>query len=172
MHMNRSVLPRLAVTLNWTLASGEPYDPRKIESPARRSRAGELPAPGAVDRGSPDNDRRLAEDPRRRRPDALRRQDAGPVGARDADLPEVPGTTGLTRFSGTPAPPSRTSGPIFSSDVLPAPKTRQGHFRTLNATSKIDFLGPLVLVIGIITLGWGLLMVMLVAQRAPASIAG
>jgi hypothetical protein len=73
----------------------------------------------------------------------------------------VPGTTNLTRFSGTPArtvPQIRT---YFSSDVIPVLETQRSNYDHLVSTSKINFLGPLVLIIGVIVILYGLLIVFL-----------
>lgn len=81
---------------------------------------------------------------------------------------DVPGTAGATRFNGTPiktVPDVRT---YFSSDVIPVLETQRANYESLVATSKINFLGPLVLVIGIIVIVYGLLMVLL-ARREPAA---
>jgi hypothetical protein len=77
----------------------------------------------------------------------------------------VPGTAGLTRFNGTPVSSVPDVRTYFSSDVIPVLETQQGHFRTLAGTSKIDFLGPVVLIVGIVTIVWGLLMVILARRR-------
>lgn len=80
----------------------------------------------------------------------------------------VPGTEALTRFDGTPARSVPDVRNYFSKDVIPVLETQQAHFRALDGTSKIDFLGPLVLIIGIVAIVWGLLMLMF-ARSAPAA---
>lgn len=83
----------------------------------------------------------------------------------------VPGTAGVTRFDGssvTTVPEVRT---YFSSDVIPVLETQRANYQYLVSTSKIDFLGPLVLIIGIIVIIYGLLMVF-VAWREPEARAG
>jgi hypothetical protein len=79
----------------------------------------------------------------------------------------VPGTAGATRFDGSPiktVPDVRT---YFSSDVIPVLETQRTNYTNLVATSKIDFLGPLVLIIGIIVILYGLLMVLLAWRQEP-----
>jgi hypothetical protein len=81
----------------------------------------------------------------------------------------VPGTAGVTRFSGTPVrsvPEVRT---YFSSDVIPVLETQRDNYDYLTSTSKIDFLGPLVLIIGIIVILYGLLMLFVAWRREPES---
>jgi cytochrome bd-type quinol oxidase subunit 1 len=81
----------------------------------------------------------------------------------------VPGTAGVTRFSGGPVrtvPEVRT---YFSSDVIPVLETQRGNYEYLTSTSKIDFLGPLVLIIGIIVILYGLLMLFVAWRREPES---
>jgi hypothetical protein len=72
----------------------------------------------------------------------------------------VPGTGGATRFSGTPiktVPDVRT---YFSSDVIPVLETQRGNYDKLVSTSRIDFIGPLVLIVGIVVILYGLLMLL------------
>jgi len=49
----------------------------------------------------------------------------------------------------------------FSADVIPVLETQRANYDRLVATSNIDFLGPLVLIVGIIVIIFGLLMVFL-----------
>jgi hypothetical protein len=77
----------------------------------------------------------------------------------------VPGTAGATQFNGSPirtVPDVRT---YFSSDVIPVLETQRTNYESVISTSKIDFLGPLVLIIGIIVILYGLLMVLLAWRR-------
>jgi hypothetical protein len=77
----------------------------------------------------------------------------------------VPGTAGFTRFNGAPistVPEVRT---YFSSDLIPVLETQRGHYDHLVSTSKINFIGPLVLIVGIIVIIYGLLMLMLAWRR-------
>jgi hypothetical protein len=79
----------------------------------------------------------------------------------------VPGTTGVTSFNGTPVrtvPQVRT---YFSSDVIPVLERQRSNYEYLTSTSKIDFIGPLVLIIGIVVILYGLLMVLLAWRLEP-----
>ncbi|MGA2320537.1 MAG: hypothetical protein ABSG95_07310 [Solirubrobacteraceae bacterium] len=44
-------------------------------------------------------------------------------------------------------------------------ETQRGHYDHLVSTSKINFIGPLVLIVGIIVIIYGLLMLMLAWRR-------
>ncbi|MGH2540997.1 MAG: hypothetical protein ACRDGK_10780, partial [Actinomycetota bacterium] len=71
-----------------------------------------------------------------------------------------------TRFDGTPiktVPDVRT---YFASDVIPVLETQRENYESLVSTSSIDFIGPLVLIVGIIVVLYGLLMLYL-AWRLP-----
>lgn len=79
----------------------------------------------------------------------------------------VPGTAGVTRFDGTPVrtlPQART---YLSSDVIPVLETQRANYEKLVSTSKINFLGPLVLIIGVIVIVYGLLMVFTAWRLEP-----
>lgn len=83
----------------------------------------------------------------------------------------VPGTAaaGATRFDGTPVRTMPQVRNYFTNDVIPVLETQRAHYDNLVSTSKIDFLGPLVLIIGIVVIVYGLLMVLLARQLAPQS---
>ena len=74
---------------------------------------------------------------------------------------------GATRFDGTPIKTVADVRTYFSSDVIPVLETQRGNYQNLVSTSNIDFIGPLVLIVGIIVVVYGLLMVIL-AWRLPA----
>ncbi len=79
----------------------------------------------------------------------------------------VPGTAGATRFNGTPVrtvPEVRT---YFSDDVIPVLESQRSNYENLVSTSNIDFIGPLVLIIGIVVIAYGLIMVLLAWQLRP-----
>ncbi len=78
----------------------------------------------------------------------------------------VPNAGGATRFDGTPiktVPDVRT---YFSSDLIPVLETQHGNYWTLMESSTIDFIAPLVLIVGIIVILYGVLMLIL-ARRLP-----
>jgi hypothetical protein len=83
----------------------------------------------------------------------------------------VPGTAAFTGNSGGPirtVPDVRT---YFSSELIPVLESQRGNYAHLVSTSKINFIGPLVLIIGIIVIIYGLLMLFL-ASRLEASPGG
>ncbi len=76
---------------------------------------------------------------------------------------------GATRFDGTPiktVPDVRT---YFASDVIPVLETQRGNYENLVSTSTIDFIGPLVLAVGIIVIIYGLLMLLLAWSLEPGT---
>ncbi len=84
----------------------------------------------------------------------------------------VPGSAGFTRFNGAPirtVPEVRT---YFSSDLIPVLETQRGNYAHLMSTSKINFVGPLVLIVGIIVIIYGLLMLLLAWRLEPSPTAG
>jgi hypothetical protein len=82
---------------------------------------------------------------------------------------QIPNIDGATRFDGTPirsVPDVRT---YFASDVIPVLETQRGNYEHLVSTSKIDFIGPLVLIVGIIVIIYGLLMLLLARRLEPGT---
>jgi hypothetical protein len=82
---------------------------------------------------------------------------------------QIPNIDGGTRFDGTPirsVPDVRT---YFASDVIPVLETQRGNYEHLVSTSKIDFIGPLVLIVGIIVIIYGLLMLLLARRLEPGT---
>jgi hypothetical protein len=82
----------------------------------------------------------------------------------------VPGSAGTTRFNGTPistVPDVRT---YFSADVIPVLERQRQNYTRLVHTSKIDFLGPLVLIVGLIVIAYGLLMVQFARRESPGRV--
>jgi hypothetical protein len=79
----------------------------------------------------------------------------------------VPGTAAFTNHRGAPirtVPDVRT---YFSSQLIPVLETQHGNYEHLVSTSKINFIGPLVLIIGIIVIIYGLLMLFLASGGEP-----
>ena len=76
---------------------------------------------------------------------------------------------GATRFNGSPVKNVPEVGAYFSQDVIPVLETQTGHYHKLVATSTIDFIGPLVLIVGIIVIVYGLLMLLLARRREPGT---
>jgi hypothetical protein len=80
---------------------------------------------------------------------------------------DVPGTSSrTTRFDGTPIRTMPQVRDYFSDDVIPVLERQRKNFDSVSGTSKIDFIGPLVLVIGIIVVIYGVLMVLLAWRTA------
>jgi len=80
----------------------------------------------------------------------------------------VPGTAAFTSFNGAPVrtvPEIRT---YFSSELIPVLETQRDNYEHLVSTSKINFIGPLVLIIGIIVIIYGLLMLFLASRLEPS----
>jgi len=80
---------------------------------------------------------------------------------------KVPGTAGVTNFQGAPIRTVPQVRKYFSNDVVPVLETQRANYDNLVSTSKIDFLGPLVLIIGIVVIVYGLLMVFLARRSRP-----
>ena len=81
----------------------------------------------------------------------------------------IPSIDGATRFDGTPiktVPDVRT---YFGSDVIPVLETQTGNYEKLVSISTINFIGPLVLIVGIIVIIYGLLMLLLAWRLAPGT---
>ena len=81
----------------------------------------------------------------------------------------VPGTAGATNFQGQPINTVPQLAAYFSADVIPVLEKQRRHWVTLTATSKINFIGWLVLIIGAIAIVYGLLMVLLARGRPRAA---
>jgi hypothetical protein len=81
----------------------------------------------------------------------------------------VQGIGNATRFNGTPiktVPDVRT---YFSSDLIPVLETQRGNYDNLMSISTINFIGPLVLIVGIIVILYGVLMLVLARRLEPAT---
>jgi hypothetical protein len=72
-----------------------------------------------------------------------------------------------TRFDGTPMKSMPDASTYFSLDVIPVLESQRGHYEKLVETSDIDFIGPLVLIIGIIVIAYGVLMLLLARRLEP-----
>ena len=55
----------------------------------------------------------------------------------------------------------------FSADLIPVVEAQRANYEHLVSTSKINFIGPLVLIIGLIVIIYGLLMLLLAARVEP-----
>ncbi len=83
----------------------------------------------------------------------------------------VPGVEGLTRFDGTPVTTVPQIRDYFSEDVIPVLETQQENFRALNTRGGVAFLAPLLLILGIIVIIFGVLMAILARRGLPKPIA-
>ena len=75
-------------------------------------------------------------------------------------------------FSGATITSLPGVGAYFSSDVIPVLETQQVNFTTLAGTSNIDFIGPLVLLVGIVVIAFGALMVTLAVEMPSGADGG
>lgn len=82
---------------------------------------------------------------------------------------DVPNIDGATRFDGTPVKTVPDVHAYFSADAIPVLESQRANYDNLVATSNIDFIGPLVLAVGLIVILYGLLMLLLARrlERAP-----
>jgi hypothetical protein len=74
---------------------------------------------------------------------------------------------GTTRFNGKPVKTVPDVRTYFSSDVIPVLETEHDNYVSLMKTSNIAFIGPLVLIVGIIVILYGLLMLVLARRIEP-----
>jgi hypothetical protein len=72
---------------------------------------------------------------------------------------KIPNTDGLTRFDGTAVRNVPQLRDYFSSDVVSAVEHQQGNFRNLDRTSKVNWIAPLLLVVGFVVIALALVMV-------------
>jgi hypothetical protein len=89
---------------------------------------------------------------------------------------DVPGMNGATNFAGAPITTVPQVQSYFSNDVIPVLESQRTHYDRLVGISKIDFIGWLVFIVGIIVIIYGLMMVALAAgwpmdRRARSSTA-
>jgi len=81
----------------------------------------------------------------------------------------VPGMNGATLFNGQPiktVPDVRT---YFGSDVIPVLESQHDNYEHLVSSSSIFFIGPLVLIVGIVVVIYGLLMLLLARRLEPGT---
>jgi hypothetical protein len=76
----------------------------------------------------------------------------------------VPGTAGARNVNTVPEITA-----YFANDVIPVLEKQRRHWMTLTSTSKINFIGWLVLAIGVIAIVYGVLMVAIARTRARAA---
>jgi uncharacterized protein YidB (DUF937 family) len=79
----------------------------------------------------------------------------------------VPNIGAASRFDGTPVKTVPDVRTYFSSDVIPVLETQRGNYGNLVSISNIDFIGFLVLIVGIIVIIYGVLMLFLALRLEP-----
>jgi hypothetical protein len=84
----------------------------------------------------------------------------------------IPGIGGLTRFDGTPVTSVPQLRTYVSSDLIPVLENQQGNFRSLDGTSRVDWIAPLLLIVGLVVIAFAVLMIVLnLRGRASRGIA-
>jgi hypothetical protein len=82
----------------------------------------------------------------------------------------IPGTAHLTSFSGAPVHSMPQMQSYLATDVVPFLATEKGDFKTVNNTwPPLQVFPPLLLIVGIIVLLYGLLMLVLNVRKTPQS---
>ena len=82
----------------------------------------------------------------------------------------VPGTEDLTRFDGSPVRTVPDVRDFFSADVIPVLERQGGNFRKLESTwPPVNYFPPLLTVIGVVVILYGLLMALFWRPRGPLS---
>ncbi len=82
---------------------------------------------------------------------------------------DVPNIGSASRFDGTPVKTVPDVRTYFSSDLIPVLETQRGNYDNLVSISKIDFIGYLVLIIGLIVVIYGVLMLVLARRLEPGA---
>jgi hypothetical protein len=75
---------------------------------------------------------------------------------------------GLTRFDGTPVKTVPQLRTYFSADLVPVLETQRSNYDSLDGTSKVDWIAPLLLIVGIIVILFAGVMIAL-NLRGPVS---
>jgi hypothetical protein len=83
---------------------------------------------------------------------------------------DIPGTEQLTRFDGTPARTIPAIRDYFGGDVVPAVRAVADDYRRLDTTAPpVDFFPPLLLVVGILVVVYGLAMITIARPSAESA---
>ncbi len=77
---------------------------------------------------------------------------------------DVPGVNGATNFAGTPMKTLPQVATYFSTDVVPVLETQNTNYKKLTSVSKINFVGPVVEITGIIVVAYGIFMLVMALQ--------
>ena len=84
----------------------------------------------------------------------------------------VPGTQGLTRFDGSPVRTVPQIRDYFSQDVIPVLEKQEANYRTVDQTwPPLPVFPPLLLVVGLLVVLYGLVMLLLTLREAPPATA-
>ncbi|HEV7756860.1 MAG TPA: hypothetical protein VGO94_13480 [Mycobacteriales bacterium] len=82
---------------------------------------------------------------------------------------DVPGTAQLTRFDGSPVRTVPQIRDYFSGDVIPVLESQQSNFTRVDSTwPRLTVFAPLLLVVGIAVILYGLAMLLLTRRQEPA----
>jgi hypothetical protein len=84
---------------------------------------------------------------------------------------DVPGTENLTRFDGTPVNTVPDIRDYFSQDVIPAVEREQSNFQKLASNGGVEYLAPLLLIVGLVVIIFGVLMMFLASRGLTRGIA-
>ena len=66
---------------------------------------------------------------------------------------------GLTRFDGTPVKTVPQLRTYFSSDLIPVLETQKSNFDSLDGTSSVNWIAPLLLIVGLVVILFAVLMI-------------
>jgi hypothetical protein len=80
---------------------------------------------------------------------------------------QIPGIGNATNNQGQPIRSVPDITAYYSKDVIPVLESQRGHYDNLTSKSKINFLGPLVLAVGVVVILYGLLMIYLAGSGPP-----
>jgi hypothetical protein len=83
----------------------------------------------------------------------------------------VPGTAHLTTFTGSPVRTVPQVRNYFSGQVIPVLEDQQTHFTALDGNGGVNFLAPLLLVVGIIVIIFGVAMALLARKNIARELA-
>jgi hypothetical protein len=72
----------------------------------------------------------------------------------------IPGIDGMTRFNGTPVTSVPDLRTYFKDDLIPAAATNRDNFRSLDSKTTVNWIAPLLLIVSIIVILFGLLMIL------------
>jgi hypothetical protein len=73
----------------------------------------------------------------------------------------IQGIGGLTRFDGTPVQTVPQLRTYFSSDLIPVLETQKSNFRSLDGTSSVNWIAPLLLIVGLVVIVFAVVMIWL-----------